>query len=80
MSEQENQTTNRQSRKDELQQKIKNKETLTTEEKQDLADIAIAEFEELLEKVPDMENTLNFTWAFSSSGAKVNVNVLKIYI
>ena len=46
ISEKENQKVNRENRKQELQNKIKNKETLTTAEKQELADIAIAEFEE----------------------------------
>lgn len=46
MSEKENATATREARKAELQEKIKNKEKLTTEEKQELADISIAEFEE----------------------------------
>lgn len=46
ISDKENQSINREQRKQALQNKIKNKETLTNEEKQELADIAIAEFEE----------------------------------
>lgn len=46
MSQKESETVSREARKTELQEKIKNKEKLTTEEKQELAEIAIAEFEE----------------------------------
>lgn len=46
MSQKENESVTREARKAELQEKIKNKEKLTTEEKQELAEIAIAEFED----------------------------------
>lgn len=46
ISETQNKKSNMQTRKAELQEKIKNKEKLTTDEKQELADISIAEFEE----------------------------------
>lgn len=46
MSQKENDATTRAARKAELQDKIKRKEKLTVEEKQELADISIAEFED----------------------------------
>lgn len=46
ISQKENETVTREARKTELQEKIRNKEKLTAEEKQELADISIAEFEE----------------------------------